>query len=86
MNSNTVKEIKRNGSVVAPTNYTAGADSVIFTGAYLESLAAGNHEFTVSYNPQGVAAAAQASSDPVGTTIITVAVTGQTQPPGGCLG
>ena len=54
LKGNTIKEIIRNGDTkVEDTNYTINGSKVVLNGSYLESLLAGEHTFTVRYNPMG---------------------------------
>ena len=50
---NTIKEIILNNAKVEDTNYTINGSKVVLNGSYLESLLAGEHTFTVRYNPMG---------------------------------
>ena len=54
LNGNTVASVKNGEAVLAEgTDYTVSADKITFSGDYLDTLSAGTHTLTVSYNPQG---------------------------------
>ncbi|MDR1088539.1 MAG: Ig-like domain repeat protein [Coriobacteriales bacterium] len=80
MHGNTVADIVRTagGSEFAleSTDYSAGspADTITLTAAYLQTLDAGTHSFTVSYNPLGKPYAASQSTDDPRPTTLTVAI------------
>ena len=54
LNGNTVKEIK-NGDIILTEgrDYEVKDGKVVIKGAYLDTLPAGDHKLTVSYNPAG---------------------------------
>jgi hypothetical protein len=74
LNGNTIKEIKNttNSAILTPTDhYTVDDSTITFNAAYLDSLAAGDYELEISYNPAGETFG---SGTAPGTTSIDVTV------------
>ncbi|MDR1358449.1 MAG: Ig-like domain repeat protein, partial [Coriobacteriales bacterium] len=81
MHGNTVKGIVRvagssSFSLTEGSDYNADSitDTITLTAAYLQTLDAGTHSFTVSYNPLGKPYAASQSTDDPRSTTLTVAI------------
>lgn len=79
LNGNSIKDIKNgetsleNGTDKDYTISQAG-DAITFKASYLDSLTAGNHTITVSYNPQGEEYQTLANNEAPAATNITFAV------------
>ena len=54
LNGNTVASVKNGENALTEgTDYIVSEDKITFSGDYLDTLSAGTHTLTVSYNPQG---------------------------------
>lgn len=54
LNGNTINTVSRDGHDLDPaTDYTTSGGTITLDGTYLASLERAEHEFTVTYNPQG---------------------------------
>ncbi|MDD2362118.1 MAG: YDG domain-containing protein [Oscillospiraceae bacterium] len=54
LNGNTIDSVMVADTLLTSSQYTVNGNAITLKGDYLETLSAGNHTVTVSFNPQGV--------------------------------
>ena len=79
MYGNTVDEITSGGATLtAGTDYTAGAGFITFTNSYMQTLAVGAANFSITWNPMGEAYVDDSSTDALneapGATDLAIAI------------
>lgn len=79
LNGNTVKDVKNGSEVLKEgSDYEAASDGKItFKGAYLDTLAAGVHELTVSYDAMGLDYVEKEGNDAPAVTTVKITVNKQ---------
>ncbi|MDD3229828.1 MAG: X2-like carbohydrate binding domain-containing protein [Oscillospiraceae bacterium] len=79
LNGNTVAGVKNGKTALTlNTDYTVDGNKLTFKGTYLDGLAAGEYNLTVSYKPQGETYVDATGNDAPATTAITLTVTKKT--------
>lgn len=76
LNSNTVREIKNDEEILTEdTDYTVAMNGdITFSGAYLETLEAGQYDLIISYNPMGESYVADDDNEAPNVSTITLNV------------
>jgi len=76
MNGNTVREVTHNGNVLElGVDFGFNTNLIGFHPDFSSSLPVGEHEFVISYWPQGVNAPSLNGEPNIGTTLLTINVT-----------
>ena len=74
LNGNTIKDIFVDNAKLSTDNYTVDQGTVTFKGEWLDTLVAGEHVLTVSYNPLGEEYVDNTNNQAPSTTQITLNV------------